>query len=122
AHAIAGYVEYLENDLAPRAKASFRLGRERFEQKLKLEEGITLSADRLLSIALRELGEVQEEFRSVAGRLNGSDPIEAWRHAKEEHPAPGRLVATAQEQVKELHEFLRRQAIVTVPDSETVVV
>ena len=32
AHAISSYVEYLESDLAPRAKASFRLGRERFEQ------------------------------------------------------------------------------------------
>ena len=46
AGAISSYIDYLENDLAPRAKASFRLGRERFEQKLKTEEGITLSADR----------------------------------------------------------------------------
>jgi uncharacterized protein (DUF885 family) len=122
AAAIAGYIEYMESDLAPRAKASFRLGRERFEQKLKLEEGITLSADRLLTIALRELNEVQEEFRSVAGRLNGGDPLEAWRRAKDEHPAPGTLVAVAQGHIKELEEFIRRQAIVTVPDAEPVVV
>ena len=64
AGAIKAYIEYLETDLAPRAKASFRLGRENFERKLKLDEGISLSADRLLSIALRELHEVQEEFRS----------------------------------------------------------
>jgi uncharacterized protein (DUF885 family) len=122
AAAIAGYIEYMESDLAPRAKASFRLGRERFEQKLKLEEGITLSAERLLTIALRELNEVQEEFRSVAGRLNGGDPVEAWRRAKDEHPAPGTLVAVAQGHIKELEEFIRRQAIVTVPDAEPVVV
>src|SRR5688572_22718533 len=122
ASAIAAYIDYLEAEIAPRAKASFRLGRERFEQKLKLEEGITLSAERLLAIALRELNEVQEEFRSVAGRLNGGDPVEAWRRAKDEHPAPGTLVAVAQSHVKELEEFLRRQAIVTVPDAEPVVV
>ena len=122
ATAITCYIDYLETDLAPRAKASFRLGRERFEQKLKLEEGITLSADRLLAIALRELHEVQEEFRSVAGRLNGGDPIDAWRHAKEQHPEPGQLVAVAQAQVKELEEFLQRQAIVSLPESEPVVV
>ena len=40
ATAIKSYLEYLENDLAPRAKASFRLGRERFERKLKLEDGV----------------------------------------------------------------------------------
>jgi len=122
AHAIAGYVDYLENDLAQRAKASFRLGRDNFERKLKLEEGITLSADRLLTIAMRELHEVQEEFRAVAGRLNGGDPMAAWRAAKEEHPEPGTLVAAAQEQVKELEEFLQRQSIVSLPDAEPVVV
>ncbi len=122
AQSIRGYVEYLETDLAPRAKASFRLGRDNFERKLKLEEGITLSADRLLAIALRELREVQEEFRTLAGRVNGGDPIAAWRAAKEQHPDPGQLVTVAQEQVKELAAFLQRQSIVSVPDSEPVVV
>ena len=122
AAAIGSYIEYLETEVAPRAKASFRLGRERFERKMKLEEGITLNADRLLTIALRELNEVQEEFRSVAGRLNGGDPVEAWRRAKDEHPAPGTLVTVAESHLKELEEFLRRQAIVTVPDGEPVVV
>jgi len=122
AQSIRGYVEYLETDLAPRAKASFRLGRDNFERKLKLEEGITLSADRLLAIALRELREVQEEFRTLAGRVNGSDPLVAWRAAKEQHPDPGQLVTVAQEQVKELAEFLQRHSIVSMPDSEPVVV
>jgi uncharacterized protein (DUF885 family) len=121
-NAIKGYIDYLENDLAPRAKASFRLGRGRFEKKLRLEEGITFTADRLLAIALRELHEVQEEFRSVAGRLPGGDVLAAWRAATERHPAPGEVVKAAEAQVKELEQFLRRQSIVTVPDGEPVVV
>jgi uncharacterized protein (DUF885 family) len=120
--AIGGYIQYLEEEIAPKAKASFRLGQERFERKLKLDEGITVSADRLLTIALRELSAVQEEFRSVAGRLNGGDPEAAWREAKEQHPEPGRLTAAAHEQVKELEGFLRKQTVVTMPDSEPVVV
>jgi uncharacterized protein (DUF885 family) len=122
ATAIKSYIEYLENDLAPRAKASFRLGRDNFEQKLKHEEGITLGADRLLTIALRELHDVQEEFRSLAGRLNGGDPVAAWRQAKEEHPEPGKLVAAAQAQVQELADFIQRQGVVTLPQGEPVVV
>jgi uncharacterized protein (DUF885 family) len=120
--AVKAYISYLETDLAPRAKASFRLGREKFEKKLKLDEGITLSAERLLAIALRELHDTQEEFRQVAGRLNGGDPGAAWRAAKNDHPAPGDAVPAAQAQVKELEEFLQRQAIVTVPAAEPVVV
>ena len=122
AAAIKGYIEFLETDLAPRAKASFRLGREKFERKLKLDEGLSLSADRLLAIAERELHLVQEEFRSVAGKMNGADPMAAWRAMKEQQPATGELVKTAQAQVKELEEFLQRQAIVSIPDGEPVVV
>ena len=122
ATAIKSYLDYLETDLAPRAKASFRLGRERFERKLKLEDGVELGSDRLLAIALRELAAVQEEFRKVAGRLNGGDPVEAWRSAKEQHPAPGELISVAEAQVGELEEFLRTQDLVSLPDSEPVVV
>jgi hypothetical protein len=88
AGAIKAYIDYLEDDLAPRAKASFRLGRDRFEQKLRLEDGVTLSAERLLPIALRELRAVQEEFRSVAGVSMAETRLEAWRRAKEQHPEP----------------------------------
>src|SRR4030095_15016829 len=119
---IKSYIDYLENDLAPRAKASFRLGRDKFEKKLRLDEGISFTADRLLSIALRELHEVQEEFRSVAGRLPGGDVQAVWRAASDQHPGPGEVVKVAQEQVKELEPVLRKQSIVTLPDSEPVVV
>jgi uncharacterized protein (DUF885 family) len=122
AEAVGGYVRYLETELAPRAKASFRLGQEVFQRKLELDEGITLSAERLLAIALRELDEAQEEFRTVAGRLNGGDPIAAWRAAKEQHPEPGQLVAVAEQQIHDLAEFLERQAIVSLPDPGRVAV
>jgi uncharacterized protein (DUF885 family) len=120
--AIKGYSDYLESDLAPRAKASFRLGREKFEKKLRLEEGITFTADRLLAIALRELHEVQEEFRTLASRLRAGDVQAGWRAATEHHPAAGEVVKAAQDQVKELEQFLRRQSIVTVPDGEPLIV
>src|SRR3989475_2155608 len=47
-HAVGAYVQYLE-EMAPKARASFRLGRDRFEQKLRLDEGISIPVDRLLA-------------------------------------------------------------------------
>ena len=120
--AINSYVQYLDEELAPKARASFRLGREMFEKKLKLDEGVTLDADRLLAIALREFQKTQEEFRALAGRLNGGDPIAAWRKTKDEHPAPGALSAAAQQQLEEIATFLDRNGIVTRPQGEPVVV
>src|SRR5207244_7447515 len=41
-HAVGAYIQYLEEDMAPRARASFRLGRDKFERKLRLDEGIAI--------------------------------------------------------------------------------
>ena len=121
-NAIGTHVEYLETDLALRSKGSFRLGREKFEQKFVLDEGITIGADRLLDIATRELAATQEEFRKVAARVNGGDPLAAWRKTKADHPPAGQLVAVAQQQLDELVEFLRRERIVSVPEGAPVAV
>jgi len=121
-NAIGEYVEYLEKELAPRSKGSFRLGRERFEQKLQLDEGLTIGAARLLEIATRELHATQEEFRRVASRRNGGDPVAAWQKVKADHPPAGQLVSVAQQQLEELVEFIRRERIVTVPEGAPVAV
>jgi uncharacterized protein (DUF885 family) len=121
-NAIGGLIEYLEKDLAPRSKGSFRLGREKFEQKFQLDEGIKVGSDRLLSIAMRELQVTQDEFRRVASRLNGGDPMAAWQRAKQEHPAAGQLVPVAQQQLAELQDFIARQRIITLPEGVPVAV
>jgi uncharacterized protein (DUF885 family) len=117
---IGAYVDELTNAVLPKAKGTFRLGRDRFEQKLRLEEGITLPVDRLLAIATRELAATQEEFRQLAGKLNSNDPMEAWRKTKLQHPEPGTLIKTAREQLDELHTFLSRNSIISIPDNNGV--
>src|SRR5687768_17156888 len=39
-NALAAFGDYLEKDLAPKSKGSFRLGRARFEEKLRVSEGL----------------------------------------------------------------------------------
>jgi uncharacterized protein (DUF885 family) len=119
-HAISDYLDHLDSDVRPRAKGSFRLGLDRFERKLRLEEGLAVPVDRLLAIATRELQKTQEEFRTVAGRLNGGNPMAAWQKAKSAHPAAGALVESAQAQLGELQTFLARNPVVAVPDGDGV--
>ena len=121
-HAVGAYVEYLEKEAAPKARATFRLGRDKFEQKLRFDEGLTLPIERLLSIALRELQATQEAFKAVAGRLNGGDPLAAWANTKLKHPKNGELVGVGRDQLAELVTFLERQSIVTLPKGEEVTV
>src|SRR5438128_2094881 len=112
--AIGHYVQYLESDLAPLARGSLRLGRDRFEQKLRLDEGIALDAPRLLTIAMRELRAAQDEFKRVASRLDGVDPYDAWARAKHAHPRAGEVVAVAQQQLDELATFITRNDLVSL--------
>ena len=121
-HAVSTYVQYLEDEVAPKARASFRLGRERFEQKLRLEEGLNLPVDRLLAIAERELHATQDAFRSLLGTLNGGDPMVAWAQAQAAHPKPGELISVGREQLDELMTFLQRQALISLPPCEPIAV
>ena len=101
AHAIAGYVDYLENDLAQRAKASFRLGRDNFEQKLKLEEGHHAqrrsTADDRAARAARGAGGIPGCRRRAEW---AGDPVTARGPPRRSIPRQGTLVASGEQQVK----------------------
>jgi uncharacterized protein (DUF885 family) len=122
ATSIRSYVDVLETEIGPKTRASFRLGRDKFERKLRLEEGLGLGVDRLLAIGERELASTADAFRAAASKLNGGDPAEAWAKAKGKHPEPGTLIRAAREQLSELQAFLEKQKLLTLPASEPVIV
>ena len=59
---------------------------------------------------------------SLAGKMNGGDPIASWQKTKAQHPAPGQLVATGRQQLDELATFLERQKIISLPSGEPIAV
>ena len=119
--ALRTYISHLRDTVAPRSRASFRLGLERFEKKLQLDDGIDVPSARLLQIAIRELRATQEEFKRVAMTID-ADPVEAWRRIKRRHPAADELIDVVGGQLQELMTFVRRKGIVTIPEHEPVMV
>jgi hypothetical protein len=121
--AIGRYTVHLRDTLAPRSRATFRLGRERFEGRLRYQDGIGIDTDRLLATAATELTRLQERFRTVAASIDGkADPADVWDRVKARHPAPGELVDTVRHQLGDLRAFIERNAIITVPEEEDVIV
>jgi len=110
------YIGYLRDTLAPKSRATFRIGRDQLEQKLRFDEGIDIPSDQLLEIALRELRATQEEFARIATSID-SDPAEAWRKVKMRHPTVDELIPAVGEQVKKLQTFLQRKSLVTLPEN-----
>ena len=117
---INAYADELENEVLPKARGSFRLGRELFQEKLRLDEGIEVPLERLLEVADRELAETQELFRRTAARLRDGDPLETWQALKADHPPAGRVAAEAREQVAALRAFVEREGFVTVPAHDPI--
>ena len=114
------YIDYLETDLGPKSKSSFRLGPDKFALKLKLAEGIDLPLSRLLDIGLRELGLVQEEFRRTAAKIEKGDSLETWRRVKDTRVVTTSVVAEAQQQIGRLATFIERKDLVGMPAGEPV--
>ena len=121
--AIGRYTGHLRGTQAPRSRATFRLGQERFNGRLRHREGIGLGAAELLAIAERELVRQQSRFCEVAARIDPrAEPADVWRQIKARHPEPGTLVQTVHDQLTDLVSFIERNALVSVPDDRSIVV
>ena len=119
--ALRSYIDHLRENVAPRSRASFRLGAEIFGEKLRLGEGIDIPLERLIKVALTELGEVQEEFRRIAREVD-PDPSEALRKVKSHKPVDSSSIEFADAQVRKLREFIERKRVVTIPENKGVVI
>jgi uncharacterized protein (DUF885 family) len=67
--ALRQYQEFLEKDLMPRAKGDWRLGKEKFAQKLEYELDAGLSAEQVLTDAESEAERVEREMVVISRQL-----------------------------------------------------
>lgn len=122
ADAIERYIKHLEG-IKPDAKATFAIGKENYEAKLKYDEGIDVPVDKLLKIAERELAKTQEEFKKTASRIDPKrNSLAVWANVQRDHPKAGTLVEEAQKQLDALVRFIKENEIVTLIPTEPPVV
>jgi uncharacterized protein (DUF885 family) len=122
ATAIAKHIKHLEQT-KPDPEATYAIGKQNFEAKVRYEEGIDIPTETLLKIAERELAKAQEEFRKTAALVDSSrNPLAVWSDVQRDHPRAGALVEEAQKQVDALVKFIREKQIVTLPEGPGPVV
>lgn len=122
AEAISKYVKHLQS-IKPDPAATFAIGKQNYEAKLKYEEGIEVTVDALLKIANRELSKTQEQFKKTASLIDSKrDPLSVWADVQRDHPKAGSLVEEARKQLDELVRFIEDKKIVTLPPSNPPIV
>jgi uncharacterized protein (DUF885 family) len=120
--ALAKHIKHLEQT-KPDPEASFAIGKQQFEAKLKYEEVIDIPTETLLRIAERELAKTQDEFRKTAAAIDSRRPAMAvWSDVQRDHPRAGALVEEAQKQLDALVKFIQEKKIVTLPEGPGPVV
>jgi uncharacterized protein (DUF885 family) len=129
------YQQWLEQTLLPRATGEWRLGAQKFAQKLDYTLNAGLNADEVLRAAESEFARVHQELYVIARQLWSSYfptaalPVadEAGRRTtiarvisavSKEHGKPEELVADARATVDRIKTFIREKDILRLPDPD----
>lgn len=113
---VNGFADWLEKEKAPKSHLKYALGREKFEKMLCEQEGITLSAERILEIGLKELKREQDIFIETAAKIDSSRaPIDVFKRIQKEHPTEKSLLPDTRKNLEAIRQFLADQNLVSIP-------
>ena len=119
--AINGYVAFLEKEKLPKANNDYAIGKENYQKMLLYSEGITMSADEILAIGLKELQKEQAAFNAAAKIINpNKKPIDVYNDMQKEHPTAAGLIPDSKKNLEAIRQFLIDNKIVTMPSEVRV--
>ena len=133
--ALKAYGKFLDEDLLPRARGEWRIGREKFARKLELVLDAGMSADEVLQAAEAEAVRVENEMHVIArqlwsGRFPGEpippdDPAgrretvrRVMAELSKEHGKPETLLEDTRQTVDSIKAFIRAADILRLPEPD----
>jgi uncharacterized protein (DUF885 family) len=129
------YQKFLEEDLLPRAKGEWRIGKEKFARKLELELDAGLTAEQVLREAETEMDRVEREMYTIARQLWAAaypktalppDDAEGRRttiqrvldHYNREHGEVKDLVRDAKATIERIKTFIADNDLMRLPEPD----
>jgi uncharacterized protein (DUF885 family) len=130
------YQTFLEQDLKPRARGDWRLGKDKFYKKMELVLDAGVTADQVLADAEAEFARVEREMYVIARQLWSryfpkqalppDDPAgrrettqKVLAQVGKDHGKPEKLVTDTRQTVANLKKFIREYDILRLPDPDT---
>ena len=119
--AINGYASFLEKEKLPKANNKYAIGKENYQKMLLYGEGITMSADTILAIGMKELQKEQVAFDAAAKIINpNKKPIDVYNDTQKEHPTAQNLISDSRKNLETIRQFLIDKKIITMPSEVRV--
>ena len=133
--ALKEYQQFLEGNLKSRSTGDWRIGKEKFAQKLELELDAGITADEVIKVAEAEADRVEREMYYVAkqlwsklfpGRVLPPDDAEGRRFTTQpvldelgnDHGKPEAIVDDARQTVEKIKEFITAKKILRLPEPD----
>jgi uncharacterized protein (DUF885 family) len=121
AEAAEAYGEYLEQQVAPKARGEFAVGRELFDEMLREDHMVDYDADGLIATGRRLFAETEQQIAQVAREIDPAKSVaEILESAKADHPTAGGLIKAYQDAMAATRQFVIDHDIATIPAGETL--
>lgn len=120
---LAGYEEFLRNELVPRARDDFRLPAEVYASNLE-SFGIETPIEELASRAKVSFKEIQNEMQALASliaeerSLSSSDYRDVIRELKKDQLKGEAILPHYRQRIQELERLIEQAQVVTLPERE----
>lgn len=113
------FLSFLRQDLLPRSTGQYAVGTAHYEERLRLEHALDMSAQELKRTGQRIFDETERRLVELAGQIDrGRTWGQIVEMAEAEHPAADRLIDAYATEIKSLRSFIVDRDIVSVPQNE----
>ncbi len=123
AAALAGFGDYLKEELLEGANDDFAVGEEAFNFRLHYEHALRSTAPELWRYGMHLVEEVELELEATAAEIEPGAP---WRDVAErlrsEHPSAPELVEAYAGEMERARRFVEERGLVTIPEGPLAVV
>lgn len=109
------FVHFLRDDLLGRSDGDFRLGSERYRNRLLWQEGIEEPVSALLDRGYEELNRLQSKFDATARELGADSGVDLLKRLGADHPPADRLLEEIRGSLDRLKHFCLDRDLVTIP-------
>lgn len=123
ANAMEDFVRFLEQELKPRAAGNFACGQQIFEERLKNDHFLDVTADELHAFGKKLFDETQQQLSELTIEISeNNDSEKVLAEIRANYPEGGKeeLLIAYRTQMKAAYDFVVQQQLVTVPDNQVL--
>lgn len=115
------FLSFLKNELPKKPTSGFAIGPEVYNEMIKRQYLIPVSADSLYAFGWDQFNKTVKELEEVAKKI---DPDKTWQQLvlkiKNEYPDPAQMIAAHQEWVDKARDHLKAKNLISIPWKERV--